>query len=97
MTKRRIANEPSSFRFMCVRTDGKNYHVDFSEKEEALKYVEDLDTHKIEWYGLYELCPDKDYLVMVTHKRIIPHKDDFIIRDSSSSENKKPTRRRRME
>ena len=83
MSRKKTSIEPSTFRFTCIKTDNKNYHLDFTAKEEALQYVDELNDSKIEWYGLYELDPRKDYMQLVTHKRLIPHNDTIYVKARS--------------
>lgn len=73
MAKKSKKTELSTYRFMCVKTNNLNYHIDFKSYDNAIQYVNYLNDNKIEWYGLYELEPSSDYLKLVTHKRLIPH------------------------
>lgn len=73
MGRSKKSTEPSIFRFMCITTDNRNYHIDFQSKDEALQYTDELSNSKIEWWGLYELKPNCDHQITVTHKRLIPH------------------------
>ena len=92
---RKKSTKPSTFRFICMRDKNtKNYHVDFDTKEEALKYVEELNDSKIEWYGLYEINPDEDYFIPHLSKRLIPH-DDTVPEISKDNVNKRKERHRR--
>ena len=98
MARKTKEKEPSIFRFMCIKTDNKNYHLDFSSKDEVLQYVDELDDDKIEWYGVYELDPACLYQKSITHKRLIPHDDTIplkYLKESRPDIVEKPTRRKR--
>ena len=85
MARKKSTVEPSTFRFMCLKTDNKNYHLDFTTKEEAIQYADTLNDSKIEWYGIYELDPRKDYMIDVVSKRLIPHNDMIIVKPKEES------------
>lgn len=93
MARKKAPVDPSIFRFMCLRDGNTNYHKDFSTKEDALQYADELNDNKIEWYGIYEISPLKDYLISVDNKRLKPYKDNIIVK---SKEDDKPVRKRRM-
>ena len=93
MARKKMAVEPSIFRFMCLRNGNTNYHMDFTTKEEAIAYADELNDPKIEWYGIYEVSPLKDYLISVTSKRLQPYRDNII---TKHKEDDKPVRKRRM-
>ena len=95
MARKKTEVAPSIFRFMCIKTDSKNYHIDFQSEEEALRYTEELNDPKIEWYGVYELDPMKTYMTSVTHKRLIPH-NDTVIYSMPKQEEKVKQRRKRV-
>jgi hypothetical protein len=86
---------PSIFRFMCIKTDSKNYTADFQSKDEAIQYAESLYDPKMEWYGIYEISPIKDGLITVAHKRLIPH-NDTIIYERPKEEKEVKRRRKRV-
>ena len=69
--KKSSAEQASSYVFMCMRIDNKNYHVDFKTKEEAINYANNLKDKKAEWWGIYEMKPNREYLTTVTYKRLI--------------------------
>lgn len=81
---------PSTYRFMCLRAKSTNYSMSFETKDEALQYAESLDDPKIEWYGIYELDPECDYLKAVVSKRLLPYDDTiperFLTKSDSDSE-----------
>lgn len=75
MSRKSKQQDPSVFRFMCIRsTKGTNYHTDFATKEEAIDYIQSINDPKIEWYGLYEISPNSDHLITVLSKRVVPLK-----------------------
>lgn len=73
MSRKKTNTVSSTYRFMCIREKGTNYTTDFETREAALKYAEELDDSKIEWYGVYELDPNSPYLKTLVSKRLIPH------------------------
>jgi hypothetical protein len=72
MSRKKSQAEPSTFRLMYININGSGDHLDFKSKDDAIQYAESI-SNKIEWYGIYELNPKCDYLIMVTHKRILPY------------------------
>ena len=89
---------PSIFRFMCIKTDGKNYTAEFQSKDEAIQYADSLYDTKMEWYGIYEINPKSDYLKAIVNKRIVPYNDlipiDYVIQSSKKAiRKKKPVRK----
>lgn len=78
--KSKKKSEPNLYRFMCVKIDNMNYHIDFTSYNEAVQYVNDLNDAKIAWYGLYELESSSDRLKPIIHKRLISHEDCMVKR-----------------
>jgi hypothetical protein len=66
--------EEIKYRFMCMRNGNTNYSKDFKSKDEAIKYAENLNDDKIEWFGIYEINPLEKYLIRVISKRLQPYK-----------------------
>jgi hypothetical protein len=95
MAKKR-SEESSVYRFMCIRSNNSNYHVDFASKNEALNYIEELNDSKIEWYGVYEISNNCNYLKPVVSKRLIPFNDrvDLKLLKEKVSDNKRVRKRR---
>lgn len=73
--KNQIHRESNLYRFMCIKSDHMNYHIDFKSYNEAMQYVYNLNDSKISWYGLYELESSSNKLKLVTHKRLVPHEE----------------------
>lgn len=86
MARKKTDNVSSTYRFMCIREKGTNYTADFETREAALKYAEELDDSKIEWYGVYELNPNLTYLVTLVSKRLIPHEQCYKLPTGSKPE-----------
>lgn len=84
--------EPSVFRVMEERVPFKFTTTDFQSKDEALNYVYELTSSTTAWYGVYELNPKVDRLIVVENKRLIPH-DDTVI--AKPKENDVAQKRRR--
>lgn len=94
MARRKPSEDPSVFRFMCLRNGNTNYHKDFFTKEEALQYAEELNDPKIEWYGIYELNPNCDHLISIDHKRLQPYRDEIIVKPKQEERQVKHRRKR---
>lgn len=88
MSRKKSLVDPSIYRFICLKLDCKNYHVDFQTKEDAIKYADELKDDTIEWYGIYELNSSKDYMVRIIHKRLLPHKTTVYTSPESNKRNK---------
>lgn len=90
MAKKQVEIHPSIYRFVCMRDKSTNYHLDFASLNEAIAYTEELNDSKIEWYGVYELRPDKDYLITVLSKRLRPYDDSIpVSKDSPAVKSRK--------
>lgn len=93
MTKRKQKETEQSlsvFRYMCLRTDDRNYHIDFTNKEEAFQYIEKEEKKsslKLVWHGVYEIMQNKDSLSLLVSKR-------FHVKEIVTVDNKVETKRR---
>lgn len=67
--------EPSVFRVMMEKLPYKNTTVDFTTKESALEYADNLTNKDTAWYGVYEINPKVNNLICIKHNRLIPHDD----------------------
>ena len=65
--------EPSVFRVMIEKLPYKNITVDFTTKEAALEYTDNLTNKDTAWYGVYEISPKSNHLICIKHNRLIPH------------------------
>lgn len=82
--------EPSVFRAMIEQFPYKQITMDFTNKEEALEYVHSLTSDDTAWYGLYEINPKADFLILVEHNRLRPHDISIpkISKDNTKKENR---------
>ena len=78
----------AKYRFIAIRRVGDNFSVEFTTKESALSYIDELNDNRIEWYGLFEIDAKRDTLHTVLHKRLIPY--DMSLPVSKKEETKKP-------
>ena len=90
--RKEVNNEPSTFRVMVTEFPYNHITVDFTTKEEALQYANELTSENTAWYGIYELNPRSEYLISVEHKRLRPH-DDTIIKKTKEKETVEQKRR----
>lgn len=86
--------EPSVFRVMIEKLPYKNVTVDFTTKEAALEYADNLTNKDTAWYGVYEINPKSDRLICIKNNRLIPH-DDTIPKISKDNTIQKSVKRRR--
>lgn len=84
--------EPSVFRVMMEKLPYKNTTVDFTTKEAALEYADNLTNKDTAWYGVYEINPKVNNLICIKHNRLIPH-DDTI--PNISKDNTKQVKQRK--
>ncbi len=88
-----IKVEPSIFRAMIEQFPYKQITVDFTNKEDALNYVHSLTSDNTAWYGLYEINPKAEFLILVEHNRLRQH-DNSIPKISKDNTTQIPGRRR---
>lgn len=83
-----IKVEPSIFRAMIEEFPYKQITVDFTNKEDALNYVHSLTSDNTAWYGLYEINPKAEFLILVEHNRLRPHDNSIpkISKDNTKKE-----------
>lgn len=85
--------EPSIFRVMIEKLPYKNVTVDFTTKEAALEYADNLTNKDTAWYGVYEVNPKVNRLICIKHNRLRPH-DDAIPKISKDNTKQTSGRRR---
>lgn len=83
--------DPIVFRIMIESKNGTCSSIDFTSKEESIKYAENLTIKTTAWWGIYEINPKYRDLKTVTYKRLIPHNDKIptrVIKPDSTDDSK---------
>jgi len=94
MAKRKESKiEQSTYRLMIEQFPYKHISIDFLDKDEALQHAHQLTNKDTAWYGLYEINPKADFLILVEHNRLRPH-DNSIPKISKDNTTQTPGRRR---
>ena len=93
---KRTTNEPIVYRLICVyKRMVNNCHQDFPSFQEAVDYTNSMNTKGIEWYGIYEINPNSEFLKRLISKRLLPYDDSIPTKKVTIDENSQKRQRRK--